>query len=76
MQQQLTELDVNKRKAMYDRVQTIVAEQLPFIFLAAPHILVAARGDLANFQPAVLDHYTLWNADRLYLVPPAVGRHR
>jgi peptide/nickel transport system substrate-binding protein len=69
MQQQLSALDPGKRKAMYDRVQTIVAEQLPFIFLAAPHILVAARGDLANFQPAVLDHYTLWNADRLYFRP-------
>jgi peptide/nickel transport system substrate-binding protein len=66
MQQQLSTLDAGKRKTMYDRVQTIVAEQQPFIFLAAPHILVAARGDLANFQPAVLDHYTLWNVDQLY----------
>ncbi len=69
MKQQLSTLDAGKRKALYDRVQTIVAEQLPFIFLAAPHILVAARGDLANFQPAVLDHYTLWNADQLYFTP-------
>ena len=40
MQQQLSTLDAGKRKALYDRVQTIVAEQQPFIFLAAPHILV------------------------------------
>jgi peptide/nickel transport system substrate-binding protein len=76
MQQQLSTLDPGKRKAMYDRVQTIVAEQLPFVFLAAPHILVAARGDLANFQPAVLDHYTLWNADRLYLTPQQASQRR
>jgi peptide/nickel transport system substrate-binding protein len=74
MQQQLSTLDAGKRKALYDRVQTIVAEQQPFIFLAAPHILVAARGDLANFQPAVLDHYTLWNADQLYFTPQQVPR--
>ena len=49
MQQQLSTLDVGKRKALYDRVQTIVAEQVPFIFLAAPHILVGGRGDLGNF---------------------------
>ena len=74
MKQQLSTLDAGKRKAMYDRVQSIVAEQQPFIFLAAPHILVAARGDLANFQPAVLDHYTLWNVDQLYFAPQQVAR--
>ena len=73
MEQQLVTLDSRERKALYDRVQTIVAEQLPFIFLAAPHILVGARGDLGNFQPAVLDHYTLWNADRLFFTPRARG---
>ena len=76
MQQQLSTLDTGKRKAMYDRVQTIIAEQQPFIFLAAPHILVAARGDLANFQPAVLDHYTLWNADQLYFAPQLASKRR
>ena len=76
MKQQLSTLDAGKRKAMYDRVQTIVAEQLPFIFLAAPHILVAARGDLANFQPAVLDHYTLWNVDQLYFAPQQLASQR
>jgi peptide/nickel transport system substrate-binding protein len=76
MQQQLSTLDAGKRKAMYDRVQQIIAEQLPFIFLAAPHILVAARSDLANFQPAVLDHYTLWNADQLYLAPRLASQRR
>jgi peptide/nickel transport system substrate-binding protein len=76
MQQQLSTLDARKRKALFDRVQTIVAEQLPFIFLAAPHILVGARGDLGNFQPAVLDHYTLWNADRLYFAPQLTSTRR
>jgi peptide/nickel transport system substrate-binding protein len=66
MQKQLVTLDYRERKRLYDRVQTIVAEQLPFIFLAAPHILVGARADLANFQPSVLDHYTLWNVERMF----------
>ena len=76
MQQQLSTLDASTRKRMYDRVQAIVAEQLPFIFLAAPHILVAARGDLANFQPAVLDHYTLWNVDQLYFTAQLTSQRR
>ena len=69
MQKQLVTLDYHERKRLFDRVQTIVAEQLPFIFLAAPHVLVGARANLANFQPAVLDHYTLWNVERLFFKP-------
>jgi peptide/nickel transport system substrate-binding protein len=66
MQQQLVTLDAHERKRLYDRVQTIVADNQPFIFLATPNVLVGARGDLANFQPSVLDHYTLWNVEQLY----------
>ena len=50
-----------------DRVQQIVSEQLPFIFLATPNILTAAKPQVGNFQPALLEHYTLWNADQIYL---------
>jgi peptide/nickel transport system substrate-binding protein len=74
MQKQLVTLDVRERKHLFDRVQTIVAEQLPFIFLVAPHILVGARADLGNFQPTVLDHYTLWNVERLFFMDS--GRRR
>ncbi|HEU4691187.1 MAG TPA: ABC transporter substrate-binding protein, partial [Vicinamibacterales bacterium] len=69
MQKQLITLDHRERKRLYDRVQAIVAQQLPMIFLAAPHILVGARADLGNFQPSVLDHYTLWNVERMFLRP-------
>jgi peptide/nickel transport system substrate-binding protein len=74
MQRQQVTLDPQERKRLYDRVQAIVSEQLPFVFLVAPHILVAARADLGNFKPAVLDHYTLWNVDQLYFKPPANDR--
>jgi peptide/nickel transport system substrate-binding protein len=76
MDTQLVTLDYRERKRMYDRVQTIVAEQLPFIFLAAPHILVGARADLGNFQPSVLDHYTLWNVERMFLRPELRSERR
>lgn len=67
MNEQMVTVDYQKRKKLYDRVQAIISEQLPFIFLATPNILAAAKADVGNFQPAVLDHYTLWNADQLYL---------
>jgi peptide/nickel transport system substrate-binding protein len=66
MQAQETETDAKKRKHDYDQVQQIVAAQLPIICLVSPNILVGATGKLANFQPAILDHYTLWNADELF----------
>jgi peptide/nickel transport system substrate-binding protein len=70
MNEQMVTLDYHKRKKLYDRVQQIVSEQVPFIFLATPNILAGAKGDIGNFQPAVLDHYTLWNADQIYLRNP------
>ena len=66
-------LDHAVRKRLYDRVQQIAAENLPLICLASPNILVAARKDLGNFQPAILDHYTLWNVEQLYWRTPHGG---
>ena len=67
MQQQLVTLDYAKRKRLYDRVQEIIAENLPVICLASPNILVGASDRVGNFQPAILDPYTLWNIDELYV---------
>lgn len=67
MQQQLVTLDYAKRKIIYDRVQEIIAENLPVICLVSPNILVGASDRVGNFQPAILDPYTLWNIDDLYV---------
>ena len=61
--------DQGKRKAAFDQVQKIVAEQAPFIYLANRHNLIAVTPAVGNFDPATLWPQTLWNADRLYLRP-------
>jgi len=66
MRRQLVTLDPKERKRLYDRVQELVAENLPLIPLISPNVLVGAKAELGNFRPAVLDHYVLWNADELY----------
>jgi peptide/nickel transport system substrate-binding protein len=66
MRRQLTTLDVRARKAQYDRVQELVAENLPLIFLVSPNVLVGANKGLGNFRPALLDHQTLWNVEELF----------
>lgn len=72
MQQQMVTLDYAKRKQLYDRAQQLIAENLPFIFLGAPNILASASSRVGNFHPAVIDPYTLWNADELYIRSPAL----
>ncbi len=67
MNQQLVTLDYAKRRQLYDRVQQIVAKQLPIICLASPDVLVGAKDRVENFNPAILEPYVLWNADRIYV---------
>jgi peptide/nickel transport system substrate-binding protein len=66
MRRQLFTLDVGERKRLYDRVQALVAENLPLIPLVSPNVLVAAKVGLGNFRPAILDPTVLWNADELF----------
>lgn len=67
MEQQMITLDYAKRKHLYDRVQEIAAENLPIICLTSPNILVGARDRIGNFRPAILDPYTLWNIEQLFI---------
>jgi peptide/nickel transport system substrate-binding protein len=67
MQEQEVTLSYAKRKRLYDRVQEIVAEDLPVICLVGPDILVGASDRVHNLEPAVMDPYTLWNIDELYV---------
>ena len=66
MEQQLTATNTAERKKLYDRVQEILVEHQPMIFLASPDILVGAKKGIGNFHPAVLEPYVLWNVEQLY----------
>jgi peptide/nickel transport system substrate-binding protein len=66
MNEQTTEMNFAARKALYDRVQELMAEQLPMIPLVSPNILVGAKASLGNFRPVILDHHTLWNVEELF----------
>lgn len=66
MEEQLITTTAARRKALYDRVQEILTEHQPMIFLASPDILVGAKNTVGNFHPAVLEPYVLWNVEQLY----------
>ena len=66
MRRQLTTRDVQLRKRLYDRVQELVAQNLPLISLVSPSVLVGATKGVGNFRPTVLDHHALWNVEELF----------
>ena len=67
MEAQMTTTDYASRKKSYDRVQELVAQNLPLIFLLSPNILVGAQASVGNFHPGILEPYGLWNSDELFL---------
>ncbi len=76
MEEQLAAPSYEQRKKAFDRVQQILADNQPMIFLASPDILVGARTSIGNFRPAVLEPYVLWNVEQLYFKNSAENAFR
>jgi peptide/nickel transport system substrate-binding protein len=73
MREQASALDQKKRKAAIDRVQEIVWEQEPFIYLVNKNALSAVSPALHNVHPAVLRPQVYWNIDQLTLGSEVAG---
>ena len=67
MQAQASSADPKKRKESFDRVQEIVAEQAPFIYLINQNALSAVSSAVEGANPGILSPQTFWNAERLTL---------
>jgi peptide/nickel transport system substrate-binding protein len=65
MREQATSLDPKKRKAAFDRVQEIVWEQEPFIYLVNRNALSAVSPNARNVHPVVLRPQVYWNIDEI-----------
>jgi peptide/nickel transport system substrate-binding protein len=66
MQRQAAEPVPAKRKAAFDRVQEIAAQESPMLFLVYRNTLCAASAELRNVSPAVVGPSLIWNVERLY----------
>jgi peptide/nickel transport system substrate-binding protein len=66
MRGQIVSRSYAERKRLFDRVQAIVVENQPLVPLVSPNLLAGAKKDLANFHPALIEPYTLWNVEQLY----------
>ncbi len=69
MRAQASAADPKKRKESFDRVQEIVAEQAPFIYLVNQNALSAVSSAVQGADPGILSPQTFWNADRITLNP-------
>jgi peptide/nickel transport system substrate-binding protein len=67
MQAQTQSPDMKKRKSAWDRVQEIVYDQQPMIYLVNKNALSAVSANVANAAPVVLRPQTYWNAEQLSL---------
>jgi len=75
MRAQAATSDPKKRKPLIDRMQAIVYEQAPIIYLVHPNALVAVSPKLGNASPSVLRPRVFWNAEHLYLTGGLVSRN-
>ncbi len=69
MRAQASEPDPARRKREFDRVQQIVWEQAPFLYLLNKNTLIAVSPSLRNVKAAPIRPYTYWNVERLSLAP-------
>jgi peptide/nickel transport system substrate-binding protein len=69
MREQASAATDKERKATFDRVQEIVAEQQPFIYLVNKDVLLAVSPSVIGAAPAVLSPQAFWNAEMLRLAP-------
>src|SRR5450755_3439519 len=69
MRAQASTADPKKRKESFDRVQEIVYEQAPFIYVVNQNALSAVSTSVAGANPGILHPQTFWNAEYLTLNP-------
>jgi peptide/nickel transport system substrate-binding protein len=67
MHAQASTLKRSKRKAAFDKVQQIVADEQPMLYLVDKNALVAVSPAVKNADPVVLTPETYWNIEYLSL---------
>jgi peptide/nickel transport system substrate-binding protein len=64
---QSAETSLPARKRLFDRLQEIMVDQAPIVYLVHPNVLVAVAKDLENAAPSALPPHLYWNIE--YLKP-------
>lgn len=67
MRAQASTADDRKRKQLFDKVQQIVWEQAPFLYLVNKNALAALSPAVRNAQPSPLRPQIIWNVEHLWI---------
>ena len=70
MIEQAGTLDLTRRRALFNDVQRILAENLPALYFAAPRLYYAHSRRLVGVTPSVMRPQLLWSADTLSVTNP------
>ena len=65
MRAQAAEPNIDKRKRLFDRVQQIVWDEEPFLYLVTRNSLMAFSPALRNVAPAAIQPAAYWNIDAI-----------
>ena len=74
MRSQAATTNLQLRKKLFDRVQEIVAEQQPFIYLVHKNSLSAIGRTVKGADPVALAPQTYWNIERISLAPERAAK--
>jgi peptide/nickel transport system substrate-binding protein len=61
------ESNLEKRRALFQEIQQILAEQLPVIPIVSRHLASASNQRIGNHRPSTMLPYSLWNAEELFV---------
>jgi peptide/nickel transport system substrate-binding protein len=76
MKAQASDSNGVRRKRDFDRVQEIVWEQQPLIYLLDKNTLIAVSPSLHNVKAALIRPYAYWNAETLSLTAQVANQRR
>jgi peptide/nickel transport system substrate-binding protein len=65
MQEQARTFDAERRKALFEDVQRVFAENVPVLYFAAPRLFYGHSSRLTGVNPSVLRPALLWSADTI-----------
>lgn len=74
MQEQHASIEEDARKKAFDRLQELVSEQRPIIYLVHPDVLLAISPSVQHAEPTPLPPHLYWNIENLALA--AAGQRR
>jgi peptide/nickel transport system substrate-binding protein len=64
---QARDTNPDRRRAAFNEIQQIIAEQLPIIPIVARHVSAAANQRVGNYSPSPIYPFSLWNAEELFI---------